>query len=77
MDPYELTVEGARLLVRPQNDGTYLIYRANFKIGRLYPDVTESGVVWETADGIDDNYAVSIGKAIEGYEQIDHGFFKN
>lgn len=68
MDPYELKLEGATLIVRPEEDGTYMIFRGDTKLAHLYPDQTDNGIVWETADWIDDEYANMIGKAIEAHE---------
>jgi hypothetical protein len=76
MDPYELKIGGAHLTVRPNEDGTYIIFRGETKLAHLYPDVTSGGTVWETADWIDDEYAAIIGKAIEEHEQHKaFGFF--
>jgi len=70
MSPYEVKIGGATLTVRPQEDGTYLIYRNNLKLAQLVNKVSEHGTIWETTDWIDDEYARQIGAAIEEYEEV-------
>jgi hypothetical protein len=69
MDPYELKIGGAHLTVRPREDGTYEVFRGDTRLAHLYPDVTNEGIIWETADWIDDEYATTIGMAIEEHEK--------
>ena len=71
MDPYELKIGGVHLTIRPTDDGTYLVYRGETKLANLYPESTADGIIWETSDWIDDEYATLIGRAIEEHEKHD------
>lgn len=72
MDPFELMIGGAQLTIRPREDGTYLVFRGETKLAQLVPDITDDeDIVWETSDWMDDEYASTIGKAIEEHEKLE------
>jgi hypothetical protein len=69
MDPYEIKIGGVHLTVRPNEDGTYVIFRGETRLAKLSADDISGVIVWETDDWIDDEYATTIGEAIEEHEK--------
>lgn len=71
-DPYEIKIGGAILTVRPEEDGSYKVFRGETELAHLHPEVEDNKTTWETYNWIDDEYAGLIGEAIEEYEHINY-----
>jgi hypothetical protein len=68
MNPFELTVSGILYTVEPQGEDRYLIFEAGIKIGEVFTDITDEGIVWRSSDLITPEQANKFGEAIENYE---------
>ena len=68
MDPYDINLAGEALTIHPQEDGTYLVIKGYERVMHLYPDVTNMGVTWHTADLIPMEYMKQVGELIEEHE---------
>jgi hypothetical protein len=65
MEPYTIYVNETILEVRPQDDGTYEIFKDGVHLALLDPDINDLGVVWSSPDDISEEYAIQIGETIE------------
>ncbi|MDO7745020.1 MAG: hypothetical protein MUP99_14660 [Pedobacter sp.] len=72
MEPYEIEVATGGLsityTVQQEEDGQFKIMQDEEVLGKIYPDVLENGVTWNTSDDIDELLLNSIGQAIEAQE---------
>jgi hypothetical protein len=65
MEPYTIYVNETILEVRPQKDGTFLVFKEGERVALLDPDITDLGVVWSSKDDISEEYVIQIGETIE------------
>jgi hypothetical protein len=70
MDPFTICLHGVRLTVYPQEGGVYRVFRGSNKLADLYHDDSNSSILWETRDWVDQNYVDEIGKEIEEHEHV-------
>jgi hypothetical protein len=68
MKPFELTIGDILYNVEPQGEDRYLIFEAGIRIGEVFTDITDQGIVWRSTDLITPEQANKFGESIENYE---------
>jgi hypothetical protein len=68
MEHFEITVDNIIYHIEPQEDESFNVYEAGIKIGSIFPELEDSGLVWKSLDLITPEHAQLIGEEIENYE---------
>lgn len=69
MEPFEINLLGERLMVHPQPDGSFQVFRGETKLATLIPNENsymDNG--WTSLDLISSEYVQQIGELIEEHE---------
>jgi hypothetical protein len=68
MGPFEITVDNILYTIEPQKDQRYFVFEAGIKVGSLYAEDSDMGVVWRSAELLTEEQAQKIGQAIIKHE---------
>ena len=64
MKSFEIQLVNDKFIIEPQENGTYRIMEGEEKLGVIYPEPGEAGVVWQTMDVLEPEFVQQLGELI-------------
>lgn len=64
MEKFNIQLVEQTFLIEPQENGTFRIFDGEEKIGVIYPEVEEDGIIWKTMDNLDNDFVQQLGELV-------------
>ncbi|RZL48386.1 MAG: hypothetical protein EOP00_09375 [Pedobacter sp.] len=68
MKSFEIQLSANRFLIEPQENGTFRIMEGEKKLGVVYPEPGDDGVIWQTMDELAPDFVSQIGELITEFQ---------